>query len=132
MTAILRSFQKKLICVIAIAIVLTTSFLGTFGAASPAFADNLPDTSFIKQDLSKIDLNNSNINAFRQVRGMYPTLGRIIIDNAPYSSLDDVLNIDGLSEKQKDLIRNNADKFTLKKPDESMNRERINNSLYRL
>ncbi len=132
MTAILRSFQKKLICVIAIAIVLTTSFLGAFGTANPAFADNLPDTSFIKQDLSKIDLNNSNINAFRQVRGMYPTLGRIIIDNAPYGSLDDVLNIPGLSEKQKDLIRSNADKFTLKKPDESMNRERINNSLYRL
>jgi photosystem II PsbU protein len=63
---------------------------------------------------------------------MYPTLGRIIIENSPYNSLDDVLKIAGLNESQKDLIKANADKFTLKKPDESMGRERINNANYRL
>jgi photosystem II PsbU protein len=59
-------------------------------------------------------------------------LGRLIIDNAPYKSLDDVLNIKGLSPSQKELITANADKFVLKKPDESMGRERINNANYRL
>jgi photosystem II PsbU protein len=63
---------------------------------------------------------------------MYPTLGRLIIDNAPYRTLDDVLNIAGLSDSQKQLITENADKFVLKKPDESMGRERINNANYRL
>jgi photosystem II PsbU protein len=77
-------------------------------------------------------LNNSNINTFRQVRGMYPTLGRTIIDNAPYKSLDEVLKIAGLTDGQKELIKGNADKFTLNKPDESMGRERINNANYRL
>jgi photosystem II PsbU protein len=63
---------------------------------------------------------------------MYPTLGRIIIENAPYKSLDEVLSIAGLTESQKELIKANADQFTLKKPDESMGRERINNANYRL
>jgi photosystem II PsbU protein len=92
----------------------------------------LPETNFIKQDLQKIDLNNANIYNFRKVRGMYPTLGRLIIENAPYSSLEDVLNIPGLTEAQKRIIQDNADQFALFKPDNSMNRERINNANYRL
>jgi photosystem II PsbU protein len=110
---------------------LTGSFSEMLTGGS-ALANDLPETSFIEVDSSKIDLNNSNINAFRKVPGFYPTLGRIIIQNAPYNSLDDVLNIAGLTEDQKTKISSNAEKFTLKKPDNSMNRERINNSIYRL
>lgn len=95
-------------------------------------ANELPKTNFIKVDSSKIDLNNSNINAFKKVSGFYPTLGRIIIQNAPYRSLDDVLHIPGLTEAQQQKIKDNADKFTLYQPDNSLNRERINNALYRL
>ncbi|CAN1213151.1 photosystem II complex extrinsic protein PsbU [Tumidithrix helvetica PCC 7403] len=118
--------------VLILAIAVTWTF-GLIGNLSPSvLADQLPDTSFIKQDISKIDLNNANINAFRKVKGMYPTLGRIIVENAPYDSLDDVLNISGLTDTQKQTIRDNAGVFTLNKPDNSMNRERINNSVYRL
>ncbi len=127
----MKALIRFSVLLVAIASILTTGFLGSFGS-NAAFAEDLPSTSFYTQDLSKIDLNNSNINTFRQVRGMYPTLGRIIIDNAPYQSLDEVLNIAGLTDAQKELIKANADKFTLKKPDESMGRERINNANYRL
>ena len=127
----MKALIRFSVLLVAIASIWTTGFLGSFGSNS-AFAEDLPATSFYTQDLSKIDLNNANINTFRQVRGMYPTLGRIIIENSPYKSLDDVLNIEGLTESQKDLIKSNADKFTLKKPDESMGRERINNANYRL
>lgn len=116
---------------VAIASIWTTCLLGSFGT-NAAFAEDLAPTNFYTQDTSKIDLNNANINAFRQVRGAYPTLGRIIIENAPYQSFDDVLNIAGLTEAQKELLQNNADKFSLKKPDQSLGRERINNSNYRL
>jgi len=127
----MKALIRFSVLLVAIASIWTTGFLGSFGS-NAAFAEELPDTSFYTQDLSKIDLNNSNINTFRQVRGMYPTLGRLIVNNAPYESLDDVLNIEGLTDSQKELIKANADKFTLKKPDESMGRERINNANYRL
>ncbi|NUN63589.1 photosystem II oxygen evolving complex protein PsbU [Pseudanabaena biceps] len=127
----MKALIRFSVLLVAIASIWTTGFLGSFGSNS-AFAEDLPATNFYTQDLSKIDLNNSNINTFRQVRGMYPTLGRIIIDNAPYSSLDEVLDIAGLTDAQKELIEANADKFTLNKPDESMGRERINNANYRL
>ena len=127
----MKALIRFSVILVAIASIWTVSLFGSFGI-NAAFAEDLPATSFYTQDLSKIDLNNSNINTFRQVRGMYPTLGRLIIDNAPYQSLDDVLNIAGLTASQKELITANADKFVLKKPDESMGRERINNANYRL
>jgi photosystem II PsbU protein len=101
-------------------------------AETPKAVEQLPETNFIKQDLQKIDLNNANIYNFRRIKGMYPTLGRIIIEHAPYASIEDVLNIPGLTEAQKQLIKDNADQFALYKPDSSMNRERINNANYRL
>ncbi len=101
------------------------------------YADELPETKLpktnvIKVDSSTIDLNNANINAFKKISGFYPTLGRILIQNAPYRSLDDALNITGLSAAQQQKIKDNADKFTLNQPDNSLNRERYNNSIYRL
>ena len=127
----MKALIRFSVLLVAIASIWTTGLLGSF-SSNAAFAEELPSTSFYTQDLSKIDLNNSNINTFRQIRGMYPTLGRIIIENAPYKSLDEVLSIAGLTESQKELIKANADQFTLKKPDESMGRERINNANYRL
>jgi photosystem II PsbU protein len=124
MKAVVR-FSIIALCAIAI--------LCTFGFPVNAVnANELPKTNVIKIDSSTIDLNNSNINAFKKISGFYPTLGRILIQNAPYSSLDDVLNIAGLTEAQQQKIKDNADKFTLFQPDNSLNRERYNNSLYRL
>lgn len=61
----------------------------------------------------KVDLNNSHIRDFRQYRGMYPNLARKIIDNAPYDSVEDVLNIPGLSERQQKILQDNLDTFTV-------------------
>ncbi|NJK34831.1 MAG: photosystem II oxygen evolving complex protein PsbU [Oscillatoriales cyanobacterium SM2_2_1] len=124
--------MKGFLCFLMICVMTFSFILPTQPVLADVAPAELPKTNFIEQDRSKIDLNNANIKEFREVRGMYPTLGRIIIEHAPYRSLDDVLSIKGLTEKQKDLIRNGADRFTLRQPDESMNRERINNALYRL
>lgn len=61
----------------------------------------------------KIDLNNSNIRAFQQYSGLYPRLARLIIQNAPYNKVEDVLNIPDLTESQKELLRSNFDHFTV-------------------
>jgi photosystem II PsbU protein len=127
----MKALIRFSVLLVAIASIWTACLLGSFGS-SAAFAEDLPATSFYTQDISKIDLNNANINAFLQVRGAYPTLAHIIIDNSPYQSFNDVLNIPGLTEEQKELLVANADKFSLKKPDQSLGRERINNANYRL
>jgi photosystem II PsbU protein len=112
---------------------LAIAILCNFGIqVSAVSAVELPKTDVLKADSSTIDLNNSNINAFKKISGFYPTLGRLLIQNAPYRSLDDVLNIAGLTEAQQQKIKDNADKFVLNQPDNSLNRERYNNSLYRL
>ncbi|MFW6357814.1 MAG: photosystem II complex extrinsic protein PsbU, partial [Chroococcales cyanobacterium] len=51
--------------------------------------------------------------AFRQYRGFYPTLASKIIQNAPYENVEDVLDIPGLSERQKERLQANLDNFTV-------------------
>ena len=76
-------------------------------------ADDKLATEFGK----KLDLNNTHVRAFRKYRGMYPTLAGKIVDNAPYQKVEDVLNIPGLSERQKELLQANLDKFTVTEVD---------------
>jgi photosystem II PsbU protein len=61
----------------------------------------------------KIDLNNTNVRAFRKFPGMYPTLAKKVVDNAPYEKVDDVLEISGLTDRQKELLQANLDEFTV-------------------
>lgn len=61
----------------------------------------------------KIDLNNSSIREFRQFRGMYPTLAKMIIDQAPFDSVDEVLEMKGLTEGQKQLLESYKENFTI-------------------
>jgi photosystem II PsbU protein len=91
-------------------------------------ADSKLSTEFGK----KIDLNNTNVRAFRQYPGLYPTLASKVVDNAPYKTVEDVLNIPGLSEKQKETLTANLDKFTLTSTDDTFNEggDRYNNGYY--
>lgn len=72
-------------------------------------ADDKLATDFGK----KIDLNNTNVRAFRKYPGMYPTLAKKVVDNAPYKDVKAVLEIPGLSDRQKELLQANLDKFTV-------------------
>jgi photosystem II PsbU protein len=86
-------------------------------------------TSFGK----KIDLNNTNLRAFRNLPGMYPGIAALVVKNAPYDSVDDVLNVAGLSEDQKETLRANFDNFTVTEQEEALTEgnDRINNGIYR-
>ena len=64
----------------------------------------------------KIDLNNSDIRDFRDLRGFYPNLASKIIKYSPYNKVEDVLDIPGLSERQKKRLQANLDKFTVTEP----------------
>jgi photosystem II PsbU protein len=118
---------------IAIAAIFTICLSGLYLPTSNyAWAEDLPETNFYTRSSKKIDLNNANLYAFRQIRGMYPNLAKKVVANAPYNSVDDVLQIADLSEKQKQTLKDNLDKFDVRQPDPSLNRERINNASYRL
>lgn len=81
----------------------------------------------------KIDLNNTNLRAFRQYPGFYPTLAGIIVKNAPYEKVEDVLDLPGLTERQKEALRNNLDNFTVTDVEAALTEgaDRINNGIYR-
>lgn len=73
---------------------------------------NVADDFLTTESSKKIDLNNSDIRGFRDLRGFYPNLASIVIQNAPYEQVEDVLLIPGLSDTQKERLQANLDKFT--------------------
>ncbi|MBE9012610.1 photosystem II complex extrinsic protein PsbU [Pseudanabaenaceae cyanobacterium LEGE 13415] len=81
----------------------------------------------------KLDLNNTNVRAFRQLPGLYPTLAGLIVKNAPYESVEDVLNIPGLSDKQKEILQANMDNFVATEVSKELveGGDRYNNGIYR-
>jgi photosystem II PsbU protein len=117
-------------------------FLGQF----PAQALGLPSSSTIVAEAlinkvdakltteygQKIDLNNSDIRDFRDLRGFYPNLAGKIIKNAPYDEINDVLTIPGLSDKQKEQLQANLDKFTVTETSQELTEgdDRFNPGVY--
>jgi len=86
----------------------------------------------LQQIGNKIDLNNTNIQAFRDLRGFYPTLARKIIENSPYDKVEDVLEIPDLSDRQKERLQENMDQFVVTDPEAAFveGDDRINNGVY--
>lgn len=82
---------------------------------------------------NKIDVNNTNIASFRKFRGLYPTIAGKVVSNAPYDSVDDILNIDGLSGVERDRLQKNIDIFTISAPDPALveGADRFNNGVYK-
>jgi photosystem II PsbU protein len=95
--------------------------------------DNAADAKLGSEYGKKIDLNNANITAFSQYQGLYPTLARLVIKNAPYDSVDDVLSIKGLSERQKETLKANFNNFTVTSVETALvsGDDRYNNGVYR-
>jgi photosystem II PsbU protein len=82
---------------------------------------------------NRIDLNNANVAAFANYRGLYPTLAKLIVKNAPYADVEDVLNIPGLSERQEQTLRDNFDNFTVTEVETALveGGDRYNNGVYK-
>jgi photosystem II PsbU protein len=94
---------------------------------------NVVDEKMGSEYGKKIDLNNSNVNAFTQYSGLYPTLARKIIQNAPYESVEDILDIPGLSDRQKEVLQANLEHFTVTKVERALveGQDRYNPGIYK-
>ena len=135
----------KILSRLFILLTLLVGCLGFLGQA-PAQAFNLPTSATVLADVrvnavdaklstefgEKIDLNNSDIRDFRNLRGFYPNLASKIIKNAPYEKVDEVLDVPGLSEKQKSRLQANLDKFTVTATSSELTEgdDRINPGVY--
>ncbi len=108
----------------------------TFGL-QPILAAEAPIRNTVDDKLQteygqKLDLNNTNVRAFRKYPGLYPTLAGLIVANAPYNKVEDVLSIPNLTEPQKKLLQANLDNFAVTKVESALTEgdDRINNGLY--
>jgi photosystem II PsbU protein len=111
--------MKKLFAVLAVVLVSISSwFVGYQAQALTLTQVRVPSVlAYTTADEkvgevgNKIDLNNSDVRDFRNFRGFYPDLASKIIQNAPYNNVEDVLDIPGLSESQKNRLQANFDSF---------------------
>lgn len=135
--------MKRLIRVLAM-VSLVIGCLGWFSQA--AVAANLNGVTVLAAEYrnavedkmateygKKLDLNNTNVRAFRQLPGLYPTLAGLIVKNAPYDSVEDVLEIPGLTGKQKEVLEANLDNFVATETSKELveGGDRYNNGIYR-
>ena len=122
--------MKTLVRLFAILMVLISSvgFVGSAVAAELNPVDSMLTTEFGQ----KIDLNNDHIRKFSELRGFYPTLASKIINNSPYESVEEVLDIPGLSDRQKQRLESNLDKFVVTPTSDELNEggDRLNPGLY--
>lgn len=107
--------MKTLIRFAAVILVMI-SCLGFVGQAVAGSNLNPVDAKLTTEFGQAIDLNNSNIRAFRELRGFYPNLASKIIKNSPYDKVEDVLDIPGLSERQQQRLQANLDRFVVTPP----------------
>lgn len=143
-------FVKRLFFYLSLFIVILATCLGILLWARPAIATNsmlmannvwaleIISQNVINEKLGseygrKIDLNNSNIDTFKQYSGLYPTLARAIVQNAPYENVEDVLNIAGLSDRKKDTLQANLEHFTVTKVERALveGEDRYNPGIYK-
>jgi photosystem II PsbU protein len=119
--------MKNLVRLLAVIALIIGSFWGKVPAQAlnltsialpslPVAVLNAADAKLTTEFGAKIDLNNSDIRDFRDLRGFYPNLAGKIIKNAPYLEVEDVLNIPGLSATQKERLQANLEKFTVTEP----------------
>lgn len=139
----MKSFVQR-IAVLSVAVLL--GVMVCFQPVSAALLNGVPHSMFAAVPLEnaadaklgseygkKIDLNNANITAFAQYQGLYPTLARLVVKNAPYDSVEDVLSIEGLSARQKETLKANFDHFTVTAVETALvsGDDRYNNGVYK-
>merc|ERR1712178_433077 len=79
----------------------------------------------------KVDINNANVQAYRQFPGMYPTAAGAIASHGPYKQVSDIYNIPGLDEKVKVIMKKYEGNFVVLPVNEAYFIDRINNGMYR-
>ena len=79
----------------------------------------------------KVDINNANIQAYRQFPGMFPTIAGLIGTHGPYKQVSDIYNIPGMEDKLKNIAKKYEGNLVCLPASPAYFIDRINNGLYR-
>jgi competence protein ComEA len=59
----------------------------------------------LKDSIKKLSLNNSSYEELLEVPGIGPTLAKRIIENRPYSSVEDLMKVKGIGKKKFEKLK---------------------------
>ena len=79
----------------------------------------------------KVDLNNANVQAYRQFPGMFPYAAGQIATHGPYKQVSDIYNIPNLDPKLAAFMKKYEANFVVLPANEAYFIDRINNGMYR-
>lgn len=125
--------MKRLVSWLMSGLLLAGLLLGLVMAPSAQADDllNVADAKIAERG-DKIDINNCSVRRFQAFPGMYPTLAGKIVLGGPYTSVDDLFQLD-LTPRQKELVEKYKDNFTVTPASIALNEgfDRINDGQYR-
>jgi len=125
--------MKRLVSWLMSGVLLAGLLLGLMVAPAVQAAErpNVADEK-IAERAGKIDLNNCSVRRFQAFPGMYPTLAGKIVLGGPYTSVDDLFQLD-LTPRQQELVEKYKDNFTVTPASIALNEgfDRINDGQYR-
>merc|ERR1711920_283351 len=108
------------------------------GAAAALAVGSAPALAIVDYDAvkylggtDKVDLNNANVQAYRQFPGMYPTAAGAIATHGPYKQVSDIFEIPGISDTVKAIFKKYEANFVVLPANEAYFIDRINNGMYR-
>lgn len=134
----MNALLRRLVTVTLVALImLGTVLTATLGAASPSYAAddlrNAVDAKLNTEYGQKLDLNNANVQAFSNYRGMYPNIAAKVLENAPFDTVEDVLEMPGLTEREVQILEMNLPNFTVTPPTAAFveGGDRFNNGVYK-
>jgi len=119
----LNSRKQEVACVAAAAAMV----------ASPMAANAMIDYDGVKYLGSgdKVDINNANIQAYRQFPGMYPTVAGKIVTHGPYNTVQDLYNIEGMTDQLKGILKKYEGNLLVLPVSPAYYLDRLNNGHYR-
>merc|ERR1719436_2120316 len=102
-------------------------------ALTPMAASAIVDYDAIKYlgGSDKVDVNNANVQAFRQFPGMYPTAAGQIATHGPYKAVKEIYDIPNLDERIKALFKKYEANLVCLEPNPAYYLDRVNNFMYR-
>merc|ERR1712039_527406 len=102
-------------------------------ALAPAASHAMIDYDGVKYlgGSDKVDINNANVQAYRQFPGMYPTAAGAIATHGPYKDVSEVYDIPNLAPALKEIIKKYEKNLVCLPASPAYFLDRINNGMYR-